>query len=711
MKKLVLITILILNLSGVFGQWQKGNGPYGGIVQCLTKSDTYIVAGCNWNESGVFVSADLGNTWSKVVDTDKPSYQIPDVSVNAIVQGGTSDVFYVGSSGEGIYKLLLNNGTWELRTIGFRSEYKTINSVAYSKGNLFLSIFGDGIYKTSDEGQNWNPINNGLSTKNVVDLKIAGDSIFAGTTDGLYLSKNNGADWSIFSTELTGKYVTNVFLKDTIICLGVFNEGTYSFSKKGKLLSKPVPNGFTEIRPIGLINGKLYGARPNDGLYTSDIPAINWQKNSPDLDGQWPHCIIDSKDTLLAGVNGFGVYKSKDKGLTWKESSVGISAFKYTSIAEMGSLVYVATDINGVFLTKDNGKTWQRINKGLGFNTNTTDLLVHDSIIYLAANAVYISNDKGANWQQSQDVYARSLTSNDKSVFAACFECGINYTNDKGKTWQHLNFADSAKLIYDIDARDSILLIGTHNGGPYYSANYGKSWFQINQGLENLAVPGVLLKDTMFFITTACTIGSCGNFGVFRSSNYGKTWEPKNNGLCCIPTELIGKDSIIFGAFPQTVIYSTDNGDNWNYTSNISSLNSLKSTQASQQANLQTIGYNKNYLYAGTDGGFFYHDLKNLSLASGVLESYNSKKASLTNYPNPFSEQTTINYTLENEEVDITLSVYDYQGRVVYTLHEKNKSAGNYSIPFGAEKLTSGIYFYNLKTSRGCISNKMIIIR
>lgn len=711
MKKLALITFWILNLSAAFGQWQKGNGPFGGIVQCLTKSDKYIVAGCNWNESGVFVSADFGNTWSKVVNTDKPSYQIPDVSVNAIVQGLTSDVFYIGSSSEGIYKLFLNNGIWELKTIGFRSAYKTVNSVAYSKGNIFLAIFGDGIYKTSDEGLNWNPINNGLSTKNVADLKIAGDSIFAGTADGLYFSKNNGADWSIFSTELTGKYVTNVFVKDTIICLGVFSEGTYSFSKKGKLISKPVPNGSTEIRPIGLLNGKLYGSRPNDGLYTSEIPVINWQKNSTDLNDLWPHCIIDSKDSLLVGVNGFGVYKSRDKGLNWKESSVGMRAFKFASIAEMGSLVYVATDINGVFLTKDNGQTWQRINKGLGNNVNTTDLIVQDSIVYLAANSVYVSDDKGANWQQVQGVYARSLASNDKSVFASCFQCGINYTSDKGKTWKHLNFADSAKLIYDIDVHDSVLLVGTHNGGPYYSANNGKNWTQINQGLENLAVPGVLIKDTMFFITTACTIGSCNNLGIFRSSNNGKTWEPKNNGLCCIPTELIGKDSIIFGAFPQTVIYSTDNGNNWHYTSDMSGLSSHKSTNGAQQVNLQTIGYNRKYLYAGTDGGFFYHDLKNLSLASGVLESNISKKASLINYPNPFSEQTTIDYTLEKEEADIILSVYDYQGKLVYTLHEKNKSAGSYSIPFDAEKLTSGIYFYHLKTSGGSISSKMIIIK
>jgi photosystem II stability/assembly factor-like uncharacterized protein len=703
MKRLLLLnSFLLFIVLSTYSQWQKGTGPYGGIVKCFAKTDKYIIAGCDGNESGVFISIDNGNTWNKVIKTDKPSWQIPDFMVNEIVQKDSTETFYVASAGEGIYKLLNNNGTWELKNLGFRSDYKTVHSVAYKKGNIFVAFYGDGIYKTGDEGKNWGPKNTGLSNKYVVDLRFSGDSIYAATTDGLFVSKNMGDDWKTFSPELTGKYVTNVFIKDTIICLGVFNEGTYSFSKKGKLLSKPVviPNK-QGIMPLGLINGKLYGSTTIDGLFVSDIPGINWQKLTSDFTYEWPHCIIDCKDTLLVGVNGFGVYRSANKGLNWKESSEGMSAFKFTSIASIDSTVYAATDINGVFLTKDKGKSWQRINKGLGFNTNTSQLIIKDTVIYLAANSIYTSTDKGANWKNVPGIYARSLASNGKTVYASCFDCGINATSDNGKTWQHVNYADSSKFIWDIDARDSIILVGTQTGGPICSLNYGKTWKSINEGLSTQTNTGVLIKDNMFFIT--------GDKGIFRSSDRGKTWEAKNNGLCCIPSELISSDSVIFGTFPQTIIYSYDNGDNWHYLSDIPGLSQTKSSKSSNQATIQSIGYSKDYLFAGTDCGFYYHNIKKLNTETGIKKFENNKYKALTNYPNPFKQQTTIQYTLKNYEKSVILNVYDNQGRIVYTLKEKNKIAGNYSIPFDADKLPSGFYYYSLTTTESITSNKMIV--
>lgn len=704
MKKLLLLLIILpINVLWTYSQWQEGNGPYGGYVECLVKSDNYIVAGCNWNESGLFISDDSGNTWNKVTKTDKPAWMIPDFMVNQIVKRDSTEIFYVASSGEGVYKLFKNTNEWEVVNLGFRDDYKSINSVAYKGGCIFISSFYEGIYKSPDEGKTWNLVNTGLSTKDVADLETSGDSIFAATTDGLFVSKNMGVNWTVFSTELTGKYITHIFIKDTVLCLGVFNEGTYSFSKKGKLLSKPDLNADPKLLPLGLVNGKLYGSHTM-GLYYSDIPNIQWQKINTDLlEKQWPRSIIDCKDTLLVGYNGFGVYRTSDKGLTWKESSKGMRAFKFTSIATMESNVYAATDINGVFLSENKGTTWQRINNGLGYNTNTSDLLVNDTILLLATNSgIFISKDKGTNWNVAPDINAISLTTNGKTVYAASLDLGINSTSDNGKTWKHVNFADSSKIIWDIDARDSIVLVGTNGGGTFLSENYGKTWTNITKDLENQSHTGVLIKDTILFITG-------GNKGVYRSSDHGKTWELKNNGLCCVPLELKGINNIIFGTFPQTIIYSLNNGDTWSTLSNIPAFSSKKSTKAEEEDVVQSMGYSKDFLFVGTSHGFFYQNIKNLALAIPGVD--NKSDVSLSNFPNPFAVSTTIEYTLKRDEKVVVLTVYDMQGRIVYSLQDKNKLAGTYTIPFEVGQLPSGFYFYSLKTSDGISTSRLTITK
>ena len=46
----------------------------------------------------------------------------------------------------------------------------------------------------------------------------------------------------------------------------------------------------------------------------------------------------------------------------------------------------------------------------------------------------------------------------------------------------------------------------------------------------------------------------------------------------------------------------------------------------------------------------------------------------------------------------MTLRVHDVLGREVATLINKQQPAGSYEVEFSANNLSSGIYFYSLKT-------------
>ncbi len=83
----------------------------------------------------------------------------------------------------------------------------------------------------------------------------------------------------------------------------------------------------------------------------------------------------------------------------------------------------------------------------------------------------------------------------------------------------------------------------------------------------------------------------------------------------------------------------------------------------------------------------------------------------LQNYPNPFREETTIRFTLPEEQgaEEVTLKVYDLTGRELATLVQGKKQPGSYAIPFRAAGLTPGIYFYKLRVGNRMLARKMVI--
>ena len=80
------------------------------------------------------------------------------------------------------------------------------------------------------------------------------------------------------------------------------------------------------------------------------------------------------------------------------------------------------------------------------------------------------------------------------------------------------------------------------------------------------------------------------------------------------------------------------------------------------------------------------------------------------NYPNPFNPTTIIKYHIP-EAGNVTLKIYDLLGREIKTLVDSYKNAGTYSVNFDASNLSSGVYFYQLITSKGVFTKKMMLAK
>lgn len=81
------------------------------------------------------------------------------------------------------------------------------------------------------------------------------------------------------------------------------------------------------------------------------------------------------------------------------------------------------------------------------------------------------------------------------------------------------------------------------------------------------------------------------------------------------------------------------------------------------------------------------------------------------NYPNPFNPSTVIEYNLP-ESATVTLKIYDLMGREVKTLvNGEYQNKGLYKYFLNAYDLSSGVYFYQLKTDKYSETKKMVLIR
>jgi hypothetical protein len=85
------------------------------------------------------------------------------------------------------------------------------------------------------------------------------------------------------------------------------------------------------------------------------------------------------------------------------------------------------------------------------------------------------------------------------------------------------------------------------------------------------------------------------------------------------------------------------------------------------------------------------------------------------NYPNPFNPSTTIRFSLPSSGY-VTLDVYNILGQKVRTLVDENLTAGYKQIFWDGtnqqgQPVSSGIYFYRLKTDSFSETKKMVLMK
>jgi len=86
-----------------------------------------------------------------------------------------------------------------------------------------------------------------------------------------------------------------------------------------------------------------------------------------------------------------------------------------------------------------------------------------------------------------------------------------------------------------------------------------------------------------------------------------------------------------------------------------------------------------------------------------------SNELNFTCYPNPFSQSTTLSYSLEKAG-NVSLTVYDVLGKEVAVIMDNvSQSAGNHQVQFTGKDLTKGVYSCVLKADSKSVTNTVVI--
>jgi hypothetical protein len=106
----------------------------------------------------------------------------------------------------------------------------------------------------------------------------------------------------------------------------------------------------------------------------------------------------------------------------------------------------------------------------------------------------------------------------------------------------------------------------------------------------------------------------------------------------------------------------------------------------------------------------YLQDIDFIKLTSVEKNSTYPERFSLNNYPNPFNNATTIQFSVP-QTTHVTLEVYNSLGQLVETLCDGFMSSGTHHIPWNAIKYGCGIYYTRLKTDQGTISKKILYLK
>ncbi len=616
----------------------------------------------NNSERGVFRSTDSGTNWEQVLSVSDSTG-----AIDLAIHPNDGNIIYAafwerirrpdrrsyGGATSGIYRSSDGGDTWQELTQGLptaASQKGRIGiAISPSSPNVLYAMYVnaetggiEGIYRTENGGNNWQKINsNGIDSPpymwwfgKVFIHPNDADHVFV-TSLNMFESRNRGTSWDRISP--------NMHVDQHSVFVHPQNENLRLFGNDGGIYIQYNTNSIA--------------------WHLLDIPIT-----------QFYACAIDFQqpERLYGGTQDNGTVRTRTGELDDWELIYGGDGFTPLIDPTNSNTIYAQYQYGNLARSLNGGNNFSNITGSLPSsarrNWNMPVVLEPNdaNTLFIGANRVYRSRNRGNTW----------------------IPISPDLTN--GLTDGNLVFATLTSLsVSPLDT--DIIYAGTDDGNVQVTTDGGQNWTKISEDLPVRWVTSVFASPseagTAYVTFSGYRYGS--NQGhVFKTTDFGTSWIDISSSLPDIPANDILQNpstNLLYLATDIGVFYSVDEGENWNLLGEALPnvvVTDLKLHEPTQMLVAATYGRSLHKIDIGEQ------------TATKEISEIDLK---IVAFPNPFQEQVQIEFTLDKPQ-HIRLDLYDAQGRKVRTIFEGKKGVSTQQFVVDTKNLVAGTYYCRVQS-------------
>lgn len=389
-----------------------------------------------------------------------------------------------------------------------------------------------GLFKSTDSGQTWTV---SLGNLNVVAIEAGPNAVYAGTDGhGLFKSTDGGQKWTSVSKGLP--------LEVYAVALDPRAPGRlWAGTSRGPFLST---------------NGGATWTSRSKGFSRLATATLSFEF---DPAGLW----------IYAGTSG-SVWRSSDQGMTWTigPGIRGGADVRDLALDPTNPAILFAAASAGLFRSTDRGQSWNRVAYEL-INESVHALAFQGNRLYAAGYGVYVSPNRGANWQiptkQPEGYTVHTMVAGAATVFAGTSFLdgggGIFRSRDGGKVWEpaQRGIRNMPVRTVTVDPSDpDVLYAGVRYVDVRRSTDRGATWQRLK----------ALFADTRVILIDPdhpSTLYVAATFVMVRSDDGGETWQDLRPSFHFVSDLALDPRSpgALWAAGWEGVHHSDDGGEHW----------------------------------------------------------------------------------------------------------------------------------------------------